>query len=92
MLTKVCTFLRYQTNYSCISERLSPIEIISIAVWPSVMSTLQTINLHLDLGNIKEQTQYDEIYNFTNPSLPQIEIINIDHKSLPNIIGPYFLI
>ena len=52
------------------------------------MSTLQTINLHLDLGNIKEQTQYDEIYNFTNPSLPQIEIINIGHKSLHFVIEP----
>ena len=26
--------------------------------------------------------------NFTNPSLPQIEMINIGHKSLPIIIGP----
>ena len=26
--------------------------------------------------------------NITNPSIPQIEMIYIDHKSLPIIIGP----
>ena len=30
-----------------------------------------------------------KIFNFTNPSLTQIEMINIGLKSLPIIIGPY---
>jgi hypothetical protein len=32
---------------------------------------------------------YNKSSNFTNPSLPQIEMIDIGHKSLPIIIGPY---
>ena len=32
---------------------------------------------------------YNKSSNFTNPSLPQIEMINIGHKNLLIIIGPY---
>ena len=32
---------------------------------------------------------YNKSSNFTNPSLLQIEMIDIGHKSLPIIIGPY---
>ena len=35
------------------------------------------------------RTVYNKSSNFTNPSLPQIEMIDIGHKSLPIIIGPY---
>ena len=45
---------------------------------------------------LSEQLDFDKLYyvynkssNFTNPSLPQIEMIDIGHKSLPIIIGPY---
>ena len=31
----------------------------------------------------------NESFNLTSPSLPQNEVINIGHKSLPIIIGPY---
>ena len=39
-----------------------------------------------------ESVFYDKNYNFTNPSLPQIEMIDIGHKSLPIIIGPYSML
>ena len=35
----------YKANYSCINERIPPIENISIVVRPSVMSTLKTHSL-----------------------------------------------
>ena len=44
---------------------------------------------------LSEQLDFNKLYyvynkssNFTNPSLPQIEMIDIGHKSLPIIIGP----
>jgi hypothetical protein len=42
----------------------------------------------LEEGDFIKVFFYNKSSNFTNPSLPQIEMIDIGHKSLPIIIGP----
>ena len=50
--------------------------------------TIQTLRLEgVDFNKV--YYIYNKSCNFTNPSLPQIEISDIGHKGLPIIIGPY---
>ena len=49
--------------------------------------TMQTLLSGVDFKKV--YYVYDKSYNFTNPSLLQIEMIDIGHKSLPIIIEPY---
>ena len=51
-------------------------------------TSIQTLSSEgIDFNNL--YYVYNKTSNFNNPSLPQIEMIDIGHKSLTIIIGPY---
>ena len=58
--------------------------------WNARLITTTTLSIGIRRRSFLQIVFYDKSYNFTNPSLPQIEMIDIGHKSLPIIIGPYF--
>ena len=61
--------------------------------WP-LHCTIQTLlSEGVDFNKVyyvyNKSLLYNKSSNFTNPSLSQVEMIEIGHKSLPIIIGPY---